>query len=60
MLPKSRRALTIQEIAALARSSLHGKNTQITALLITFIGFFDNNCDPTPKPYLNICVDNYL
>lgn len=24
MLPKSRRALTIQEIAALARSSLHG------------------------------------
>lgn len=26
MLPKSRRALTIQEIAALARSSLHGKD----------------------------------
>ncbi|XP_048362902.1 protein FAM131A [Sphaerodactylus townsendi] len=26
MLPKSRRALTIQEIAALARSSLHGKS----------------------------------
>lgn len=25
MLPKSRRALTIQEIAALARSSLHGE-----------------------------------
>lgn len=52
MLPKSRRALTIQEIAALARSSLHGKHTQITALSITVTGFIDNNCDPTPKPYL--------
>lgn len=28
MLPKSRRALTIQEIAALARSSLHGEFRQ--------------------------------
>lgn len=27
MLPKSRRALTIQEIAALARSSLHGNGS---------------------------------
>lgn len=29
MLPKSRRALTIQEIAALARSSLHGENATV-------------------------------
>lgn len=32
MLPKSRRALTIQEIAALARSSLHGEFGQESSL----------------------------
>lgn len=32
MLPKSRRALTIQEIAALARSSLHGEFRQEPSL----------------------------
>ena len=34
MLPKSRRALTIQEIAALARSSLHGMHHTLTLTYI--------------------------
>lgn len=35
MLPKSRRALTIQEIAALARSSLHGECCMILYMVKT-------------------------
>lgn len=54
MLPKSRRALTIQEIAALARSSLHGKE-------LTSVNFIDNNCDPTHKPScLHIDLNIYM
>lgn len=37
MLPKSRRALTIQEIAALARSSLHG--TYPTSVPLSTLSF---------------------
>lgn len=36
MLPKSRRALTIQEIAALARSSLHGRQPLLCLWPLSF------------------------
>ncbi len=51
MLPKSRRALTIQEIAALARSSLHGKDS---ALSPTILHVTDKNRDPTACIFIQI------
>ncbi len=43
MLPKSRRALTIQEIAALARSSLHGE-CNIYHIKVSECGWYSNIC----------------
>lgn len=44
MLPKSRRALTIQEIAALARSSLHGTYPHVCSSAHFVLPSFFSSC----------------